>query len=62
MNDKKVETSSGIGFLGILAIVFIVLKIIGKITWPWIWVLAPIWIPFIITVALLIFITWLEKR
>ncbi len=32
-------------FIGIgLGIAFIVLKIIGVITWPWIWVLAPFWV------------------
>lgn len=37
-------TSSGIGFPGLLAIVFITLKLCGVITWPWLWVLAPLWI------------------
>lgn len=37
--------SSGIGFGGLLAIVFIVLKLTNIISWPWLWVLAPIWIP-----------------
>lgn len=32
-----------IGFLGLLAIVFIVLKLVGTIDWNWIWVLAPLW-------------------
>lgn len=38
----------GIGFLDLLAIVFIVLKLLGVITFSWVWVLAPIWIPFVI--------------
>lgn len=42
----KVSSSSrgGIGFVGLLTIVFIVLKLIGKITWSWWWVLSPLWI------------------
>jgi hypothetical protein len=28
----------------VLAVVFIVLKLLGKITWSWWWVLSPIWI------------------
>jgi hypothetical protein len=40
-----------IGFGGLLAIVFIVLKLTKVITWSWLWVLAPIWIP--IGIALL---------
>lgn len=41
-NEKK---SGGVGFCGVLAIVFIVLKLTGVIAWSWLWVLAPIWIP-----------------
>ena len=38
------SSSGGIGFPGVLAIVFIVLKLVGVINWPWVWVLSPIWI------------------
>lgn len=44
----------GIGFGGLLAIVFIVLKLCKVITWSWVWVLAPIWIP--IALALILFV------
>ena len=47
-NDK----SGGIGFFGLLAIVFITLKLIKIITWPWVWVLAPIWGVLVIMVFL----------
>ena len=40
--------NNGIGFFGLLGILFIGLKLTGFITWSWIWVLAPIWIPIII--------------
>jgi len=43
MSESK-SSSSGIGFTGLLTIVFIVLKLIGKITWSWWWVLSPLWI------------------
>lgn len=33
-----------IGFGGLLCIVFIVLKLVGVISWSWLWVLAPVWI------------------
>ena len=35
--------STGIGFFGLLTIVFIVLKLIGVIDWSWWWVTAPAW-------------------
>ena len=42
-NESKVNVN-GISFAGLLAIVFIVLKLCGVITWSWVWVLSPIWI------------------
>lgn len=55
------SSSKGIGFCGLLAIVFIVLRIIGVIDWSWWWVLAPIWIPTAIAIFVLacMFIAWL---
>ena len=35
---------AGIGFVGLLTIVLIVLKLLGLITISWIWVFSPIWI------------------
>ena len=51
---------SGVGFLGILTLIFITLKLLGKITWSWWWVLAPIWIPFVIGIIFMIifFLIW----
>ena len=36
--------SGGIGFCGLLTIVFIILKLIKVICWSWLWVLSPLWI------------------
>ena len=44
--------TSGVSFLGLLTLLFIGLKLTGYITWSWIWVLAPLWIP--ISIALLV--------
>ena len=30
-----------------LAIVFAVLKVTGVISWPWVWVLSPIWLTYL---------------
>jgi hypothetical protein len=38
-------TSIQFSILGILGLIFITLKLTGHITWPWLWVLAPFWIP-----------------
>lgn len=43
MSDKSSSSSSsGIGFVGLLTIVFIVLKLTGYIDWSWWWVWSPI--------------------
>lgn len=39
--------SGGIGFAGLLTIVFITLKLTGVIAWSWWWVLSPLWIPMV---------------
>jgi hypothetical protein len=36
--------SGGIGFIGLLQIVFITLKLTGYINWSWWWVLSPCWL------------------
>lgn len=41
MSDNVTTSSSGIGFCGLLTIVFIVLKLTGFINWSWFWVLSP---------------------
>lgn len=53
-NNESKGTSGGIGFVGLLTIVFITLKLLGKITWSWVWVLSPIWISIIIYVVIII--------
>lgn len=50
-NNKTVYSGGGIGFGGLLAIVFITLKLCGIISWPWVWVLAPLWIPLALVLA-----------
>lgn len=55
-NNNNTHSSGGIGFTGLLTIVFIVLKLLGVIKWSWVWVLSPIWISLIL-VLILVFIT-----
>ena len=53
-SETKVSYSGGIGFTGLLTIVFIILKLVGTIDWSWWWVLSPLWITF--ALCMLIFI------
>ncbi len=52
MSDNKTQTQTGgIGFFGLLAIVFITLKLTGYIAWSWWWVLSPLWLPLAVILA-----------
>lgn len=51
--SRSSSTSSGIGFCGLLTIVFVIFKLLGKITWSWWWVFAPIWISGLATIGVL---------
>jgi len=54
MGNASAGRSGGIGFCGLLAILFIGLRLTGYIAWSWWWVLAPLWIPFGILLAVLL--------
>ncbi len=57
-NKKAVVTigSDGVGFGGALFITFLILKLTGYIDWSWLWVTAPLWIPFAFLVSIFLFI------
>lgn len=44
MSDSDARSSSGIGFVSALFLVFLVLKLCGVIDWSWWWVTSPLWI------------------
>jgi len=54
MSKEKNTTvvNGGIGFSGLLTIVFIVLKLLNVIQWSWWWVLSPLWIPLALVLAI----------
>ena len=54
MNNK--QASGGIGFTGLLTIVFIILKLCDIIAWSWWWVLSPLWISAILWVVLVVIV------
>jgi hypothetical protein len=48
------SSSSGIGFTGLLTVLFVGLKLTNVITWSWLWVLSPLWISFLIALAFIV--------
>jgi hypothetical protein len=53
MSSNSSSSSSGIGFPGLLTVLFIGLKLTGHITWPWVWVLSPLWISALIGLTII---------
>jgi hypothetical protein len=51
MANNNTTVNSGMGFSGWLTILFIALKLTGQITWPWVWVLSPLWISALIVLC-----------
>lgn len=52
--EKTVNTADSISFCGLLAILFIGLKLGGVIAWSWLWVLAPLWFGTVAILGLLV--------
>mgnify|MGYP001593111393 CR=1 FL=1 len=45
MADQQLANSSGVGFLGLLFLVLLTLKLTKVIGWSWWWIIAPLWGP-----------------
>ena len=55
MSDNSHNASNGgIGFVGLLTILFIGLKLTGYIDWSWWWVLSPLWGPPVIVLIVMV--------
>lgn len=56
--NNYISSSSGIEFTGALTLIFITLKLLGKINWSWLWVLSPLWISagIVILIIIIVFI------
>ena len=45
----------------LITIIFIILKCAGFIAWPWIWVVAPVWISLSLVAVLAIFAAFFAR-
>ena len=52
MANRTTVRSSGVSFLGLLAVLFIGLKLGAVIDWSWWWVLAPLWAPWAVLLTI----------
>lgn len=60
MNNRKEVKHVGIGFSEALTLLFIGLKLGKVISWPWLWVLSPIWISLALIVLIAIIVVALD--
>ena len=60
--EKSSSSSAGVGFTGLLQLVFITLKLCGVINWPWKYVLIPLWIDITVVVVILLVVMVLAIR
>ena len=60
--EQSVSYSGGIGFTGLLTIVFVILKLLGKINWSWWWVLSPLWISFLLVMVFFVILLIIELK
>ena len=42
-----------VGLATLLTVLFVALKLTGYVTWPWVWVVSPIWIMFLLVCLIL---------
>jgi hypothetical protein len=52
----------GIGFIGLLTLVFIVLQLTETIDWSWFWVLSPMVFAITAKVAFWVFVFWITVK
>lgn len=64
--NRNSNIYNGIGFFGLLQVVFIALKVTKIINWSWWLVFLPIWIDLglclIVIIITLIFVIWANKN
>ena len=52
MSEESKNTSGGIGFFGLLTVLFVALKLSKQVEWSWWWVLATMWLPLFISLII----------
>ncbi len=56
------DDAVSIVFLGLLTAIAAILKLAGAITWPWLWVMSPLWIGAIIFVVAYVFYLFIKDK
>jgi len=59
--DKKITINIGGIVPALLGVAFVILKLCKVIAWPWVWVLAPFWIPLALSIIIILIIALVAK-
>ena len=62
MSNNTKNVSVNFPLFGILGLIFITLKLTGHITWSWLWVLSPFWIPIGLGLLILFLVAFFAKN
>lgn len=54
VNNTTAVRASAVSITGLLGLLFVGLKLGNVITWSWLWVLAPFWVPFALLLVFLV--------
>jgi predicted membrane channel-forming protein YqfA (hemolysin III family) len=54
MNYVHTNNYYGPGLSVLLTVLFVALKLTGVIAWSWLWVLSPLWLPFVLVLFVVI--------
>ena len=52
MANNSSTQSGGMGLGTVLFLIFLVLKLVGVISWSWWWVTSPLWISFLLFIII----------
>ena len=59
---KATKTTHNKSLSSILTTIFVALKLSGHITWSWVWVLSPLWIPLVIAIVVIVITAVVFKK
>jgi hypothetical protein len=53
MSNTTTQVSAGFPLVSILTIIFVIAKLVGAVTWSWLWVFSPLWISGLVSMGFL---------
>jgi len=59
--SEKNTSSGGVGFFGLMFLIFMTLKLTNVIDWSWWWVTAPLWGGFVILLLIIIIVVTIKS-